>query len=103
MIFILNNKKYDTSKMQKIAIVYKNYKYEISPMLLSFQKDGFSSNFLIRKECELYRSSKGNWLLVYRRNSDFCGEAISEDEAKNLLIKYDFKAYENLFGAIEEA
>lgn len=102
MIFILNDKKYDTSKMQKIAIVYKNYKYKVNPFYY-FQNYEFERNFLIRKECELYRSSKGNWLLVYRRNSDFCGEAISEDEAKDLLIKYDFKEYENLFGAIEEA
>jgi hypothetical protein len=54
-------------------------------------------------ECNLYRSEKGNYLLTHKVDFSTYGEAISEEEAKQLLQKNNYKMYEELFGEIEEA
>ena len=53
---------------------------------------------------ELYVSKKGNWLFV----ENYYGEErnvhpVSEEEALDLIIKYDPCKYEKYFGELEEA
>lgn len=47
----------------------------------------------------LYKSKNGNWLVVF----DGYGCAVTEKEAQDMLLKHDYKAYEKLFGELEEA
>ncbi len=55
-------------------------------------------------DCELYRSDKGNYLLVRENDpGKIKGEAIEEAEAKDLLMHYDYDSYAKLFGELEEA
>lgn len=47
---------------------------------------------------------KGNWLLTHEE--DFrrtYGEAIEEEEAKALLMRYATETYESMFGELPEA
>ena len=94
MIFIIKGMKYDTDKMEKVADVKKWYRV-----------DGIFARALYGNEevgrdykCELWRSKKGNWLLTHEYNNKTHGEAISESEAKERLLKYATDEYEELFG-----
>lgn len=100
MIFVIGEKKYNTENMEKVASVKKWYS------LNSWMLDAmFGAKDLGRVyNCELWRSEKGNWLITHEKDyNEVVGQAIEEAEAKELLQKYDLKAYENLFGEIEEA
>lgn len=99
MIFIINNKKYDTDKMIKIADVEKFYSLNSWVLDRAFGRKGVGRDY----KCELWKSDKNNWLITHERDyGTVCGEAISENEAKELLLKFDFKKYEELFEIIEE-
>lgn len=78
---IINGKKYDTDKMERVCTV------RIC--------DYFNST--------LWRSRKGNWLLTEEGGLINHAEALSEEEAKELLAERDYEKYEELFGEIEEA
>jgi hypothetical protein len=94
MIFVINDLKYDTRKMEKISDkVKKSYKF------FSIIVDNFSCTY----NCILWRSKKGRWLLTHDVSGYARGEAIDEIEAKELLKKYDLDAYEKLFEELEEA
>lgn len=55
-------------------------------------------------ECELWKSEKGNWLLTHEMDySKSMGEAITEEEAKELLMRYAMPIYEKMFGELPEA
>lgn len=100
MQFVINGLKYDTEKMEKVADVKKWYQVD---------------NFLIRAaypgkevgrmyDCELWKSAKGNWLLTHEKDyTTEYGQAIQEEEAKSLLMRYATDIYEKLFGDLEEA
>lgn len=98
MVFIINNLKYDTDKMELISKAKKFYPYRYSLF-----KSIYGTNFGTTFDCDLYRSSKGNWLLVHKQDYGYYGEAISESEAKTLLLRYNSAKYEELFGKLEEA
>ena len=56
------------------------------------------------EDVRLFKSVKGNWLLVYKANySNEIGRALTEEEAKQLLLNYDLEVYEKPFGKLEEA
>lgn len=96
-VFVINNKKYDTEKMDYIGTVRKWYKNEFASRI-------YGSEYGDTYDCKLYRSKKGNYLIT--RQGDFMklyGEAITETEAKSLLAKSDLSKYEELFGEVEEA
>lgn len=97
--FIINDKVYDTHKMTRIGTVAKWYKFTGIVMR------GIWGNNSGRKfDCEIYKSDKGNFLLVRENDcAQICGEAIEEDEAKALLKSYDYDAYARLYGELEEA
>ena len=100
MQFVINGLKYDTEKMEKVADAKKWYKID---------------NFLIRAaypgkevgrthDCELWKSAKGNWLLTHEEDyATKYGQAIQEEEAKSLLMRYATDIYEKLYGDLEEA
>ena len=80
MIFVINDLKYDTDKME----------------LVSKKCDGH--------DVQLWRSVRGRWLLTYTRGySTTYAKTLTEQEAKNMLKKYDLYRYEELFGELEEA
>jgi hypothetical protein len=94
MIFVINDLKYDTDKMEKISDkVKKSYKCDSI----------FINNYSYVFHCALWRSKKGRWLLTHDNSGISRGEAIDAIEAKELLKKYDLDAYEKLFEELEEA
>lgn len=93
MVFVINNLKYDTDKMRLIS---DKCKYQWTGPYTSIAYDA--------EDVRLFKSVKGNWLLVYKANySNEIGRALTEEEAKQLLLNYDLEVYEKLFGKLEEA
>lgn len=100
MIFIINSKKYDTDKMEKIADIKKWYRIESAILSSIFGEKQLGRVY----DCELWKSQKGSWLVTHEEDySKRVGEAIEEAEAKKFLMKHAYKKYEELFGEIEEA
>lgn len=96
--FVIQNKLYDTSKMKLIGKVEKWYEYT-GYLLRQIYGKGVGRKY----DCELFCSEKGNWLLTHEGENGLTGEAISEEEAKDLLMKYDYEAYSKKYGELEEA
>lgn len=97
--FVINDKVYDTDKMQLISVVNKRYNFNSLILERLFGNGGS-----ILRECNLYRSTKGNYLLTHRQDYNYiCAEAITEDEAKQLLKSQNYDVYAELFGELEEA
>ena len=95
MIFVINDLKYDTDKMELISEKCE-YIYTYTVFGSDFSSYG--------KDVQLWRSVRGRWLLTYNRGySDVYAKTLTEQEAKNLLKKYDLDTYEALFGELEEA
>lgn len=95
MIFVINNLKYDTDRMELISSRCKWMYKSTSPLLAGMRFYG--------KDVLVYKSKKGNWLLMYREDFSYVGVALNEQDAKYLLMKYDIEAYEKIFGELEEA
>ena len=96
MVFVIDNLKYDTDKMELIS---EKCKYIYTwPFTLTDTRTRSNG-----KDVKLWKSKKGNWLLTY--NTDYSTRAVkfSVEQAKEILIKYDLEKYELLFGEIEEA
>lgn len=100
MRFVIGGMKYDTDKMERVAAVRKWYKNDSPLMRAVFQGQEVGKTY----DCELWKSEKGNWLLTHEE--DFrrtYGEAIEEEEAKALLMRYATETYESMFGELPEA
>ncbi len=95
---IIKDMVYDTSKMKLIGKVKKWYEYT-GYFLQQMYGKGYGRKY----DCDLYRSEKGNWLLVHDGERGCTGEAITVDEAKSLLKQYDYDAYVKEYGELEEA
>lgn len=97
MIFVINNLKYDTNKMELISDKCEyTYTWSFSFINKSLRSYG--------QDVQLWKSAKGNWLLTYR--TTYCSEGVtlsSEEYVKKLLLKYDLPKYEELFGELEDA
>lgn len=96
MIFVINNLKYDTDKMEivsrKCRVQYpSNFYYDV------IKQYG--------RETILWKSKKGNWLITYKKcsNDTVYAEALTSTQAMSLLVQYDIETYEKIFGEIEEA
>lgn len=97
--FIINKKVYDTEKMTLIGRVEKWYEFKGWLQQQIFGKEAGRMH-----DCDLYRSNKSNYLLVHETDVySIVGEAITETEAKDLLMRYDYDNYTKLFGELEEA
>lgn len=84
--------------MTLIGKVKKWYEYR-GYLMKQIYGEGYGAKY----DCDLYRSEKGNWLLVHDGEGVCTGEAISEEEAKSLLMQYDYDAYAKEYGELEEA
>lgn len=51
----------------------------------------------------IMEESKGNWLLTHKPDYKVVGQAITEEEAKELLMRYAPDIYEKKFEEIPEA
>ena len=95
MLFIINDLKYDTDKMELISNKCK-WQHEV---LLHWNQ--------YRTTCDvnaiLYKSIHNRWLATYKYRGNTYAVALNEKRASNLLKQYDFKKYEQLFGELEEA
>lgn len=94
MVFVIDNLKYDTDKMELISDRCE-YIYTYTLVLAERRVYG--------KDVKLWKSKKGNWLLTYRTDYVSKGVKLLEEEVKKLLLKYDLQKYEELFGELEEA
>ena len=95
MIFVINDLKYDTDKMELIS---EKCEYTYTYTMFGSEFFGYGENV------QLWRSVRGRWLLTYTRGqSTAYAKTLTEQEAKNLLKKYDLDKYEELFGELEEA
>ena len=96
MIFVTDNLKYDTDKMELISEKCK-YIYTWIFKLTNTEMRSYG------KDVKLWKSKKRNWLLTYRTDYDLRGVKLLEKDVKKLLLKYDLQKYEELFGELEEA
>lgn len=95
MLFVINNLKYDTDKMELVSDKIK-YTYTWTSIIgMEMKSSG--------KDVKLFRSKKNNWLLTYRTDYDSRAKVLNEAECKELLLRYDLEKYEELFGELEEA
>lgn len=94
MIFVINNLKYDTDKME---LVSERCKYYHSSTMF-----GHYMNYTT-DEVKVWKSRKYNWLLTYKFSCKYYAKALTEIEVKELLMKYDLKTYEKIFGELKEA
>lgn len=99
MIFIIKGMKYDTDKMEHVADVKKMVQLQQFATEWFFGKRSRENLFL-----PIVEIKKGNWLLTHEIDcGEKVGQAIKEDEAKELLVEYAIDKYEELFGKIPEA
>ena len=96
MVFVIDNLKYDTDKMELISEKCK-YIYTWPFTLADTRMISYG------KDVKLWKSKKGNWLLTYRTDYDSRGVKLLEKDVRNLLLDYDLSKYEELFGEFEEA
>lgn len=98
MVFVIDNLKYDTDKMELISEKCE-YSYTWVFILTDTEMHGNAHNV------KIWRSKKGNWLVTYTKQGYFGNFAntLTEIEVKSLLLRYDLSKYEELFGELEEA
>ena len=95
MIFVINDLKYDTDKME---LVSEKCEYIYTYTMFKSKYGGYG------KDVQLWKSVHGRYLLTYNRGySTVYSKTLTEQEAMNLLKKYDLDKYEALFGELEEA
>lgn len=99
MLFIINGMKYNTDNMEKVADVKKWYRIDNIFTQAAYQGKEVGRNY----DCELWKSQKGNWLLTHKPDYKVVGQAITEEEAKELLMRYAPDIYEKEFEEIPEA
>lgn len=100
MEFVIKGMKYNTEKMEKVAEVRKWYRVDTFLTRSMYPGKEVGRTY----PCELWKSEKGNWLLTHEMDySKSIGEAITEEEAKELLMRYATPIYEEMFGELPEA
>lgn len=78
MIFVINNLKYDTDKMELISDECEYwYKGELLGTPMRYRG----------RDVRLWRSSKGNWLLTYKSDYTTYGKALWEPDDLNEQLK----------------
>lgn len=93
MIFVINGKKYDTKKAKRIATG--------RTLKVIFNEGHFESGKFTR---ELWKTKKGNYFFVTYINKITEGDAASENDTREFLLKNDLiKEFEEEFGELEEA
>ena len=95
MVFIINDLKYDTDKME---LVSNKCKWQHEVLLHGNQ---YRTEYDV--DAILYKSIHNRWLVTYKYRGNTYAIAINEKRASNLLKQYDLKKYEQLFGELEKA
>ena len=95
MIFIVNDLKYDTDKME---LVSNKCKWQHEVLL---HRNQYRTEYDVN--ANLYKSIHNRWLATYKYRGNTYAIALNEKRASNLLKQYDLKKYEQLFGELEEA
>ena len=95
MIFIINDLKYDTDKME---LVSNKCKWQHEVLL---HRNQYRTVYDV--DTILYKSIHNRWLATYKYRGSTYAIALNEKRASNLLKQYDLKKYEQLFGELEEA
>lgn len=97
MVFVIDNLKYDTDKMELISEKCE-YTYKWTFVLIDTEMSSTAHNV------KIWRSKKGNWLVTYTKQgySGNFANTLTEIEVKSLLLTYDLSKYEELFGELEE-
>lgn len=94
LIAVINDLKYDTDKMELVSERCEYYHTSIiSGHHMLYTTD----------EVKVWKSRKDNWLLTYKFLCKYYAKALTEIEVKELLMEYDLKTYEKIFGELEEA
>lgn len=96
MIFVIDNLKYDTDKMELISEKCE-YTYTWTFVLTDTEMRSYG------QDVKLWKSKKGNWLLTYYTGCHSKGVKLLEEDVRKLLLKYDLQKYEELFGELAEA
>lgn len=96
MIFVIDNLKYDTDKMELISEKCE-YTYTWTLSLTNTKMRRYGT------DVKLWKSKKGNWLLTYYTGSYSKGVKLLEKDVRKLLLEYDLQKYEELFGELKEA
>lgn len=92
MQFVINGMKYETDNMEMVAEVKKWYKVDTILTRALYPGEEMGREYA----CQLWKSKKGNWLLTHEEDYGMkYGQAIKEEEAKNLLMRYATGIYEN--------
>lgn len=100
MQFVIKGMKYNTDNMENVAKVKKWYQIDNIWTRAAYPDKEVGRVY----ECELWKSEKGNWLLTHEVDySKAMGEAITEEEARELLTRFATPIYESLFGELPEA
>lgn len=100
MQFVIKGMKYNTDNMENVAKVKKWYQIDNIWTRAAYPGKEVGRVY----ECELWKSEKGNWLLTNEVDySKVMGEAITEEEARELLMRFATPIYESLFGELPEA
>lgn len=100
MQFAIKGMKYNTDNMENVAKVKKWYQIDNIWTRAAYPGKEVGRVY----ECELWKSEKGNWLLTHEVDySKVMGEAITEEEARELLMRFATPIYESLFGELPEA
>lgn len=94
--FVINKKMYDTEKATYLGDVDKWYKSE-------FFSNFYGKDVGTTYVCKLYRTDKNNYFIVHEEGTKVIGQAISEEQAKELLMNTNPDVYVIYFGEIEEA
>lgn len=91
--FIVEEKLYDTEKSTLIATGTKAWEeYNII----------FGRNVEYSRETELYKSPKGTFFFVGKRNGSFNIMTVTtEEEAKKWLMRASLSKYEEMYGDLE--
>lgn len=95
MLFVINNLKYETEKME---LVSEKVKKGVTTYIRFLD-----SKIFTKYDAILYRSKKGRYLITWDQGYNVYAMAIDKAKAKELLLKYDYRKYEELFGELEEA
>lgn len=93
MVFVIDNLKYDTDKMELISEKCE-YTYTWTLTLTNTQLRSYGN------DVKLWKSKKGNWLLTYYAGCYSKGVKLLEKDVKKLLLEYGLQKYEELFGGL---
>ena len=92
--FILHNKIYDTDTAEKLCEWRKSWQPSI---------DFLGCKVYPVRDTTLYRTKRGNYFCVGRGGYDtLTAQLMTEAEAKQVLMVYNYKKYVELFGELEE-